>query len=214
MAKGHGYNYHQGNSVQKLFRELPERTVRNLARKMDRLAVTHGLTYTDERGKTAVINLTLRPRIIYASIEQPLWRTIQALDRAFQKVASLYFQIPSLYELFPFSECEREWLELMQLPGYLPGRLATRWDANTTFADQEWEEGFCFFEVNGVGVGGMWYGPQAAEIALKTVVPELRKRDPKFRPCRNPSMSLLLLDLIQSQRKRLNRRRSVIALIM
>ena len=136
------------------------------------------------------------------------------MDQAFQKVAPLYFKIPYFYELFPFSDRERDWLACLQESSYHPGPLATRWDANTTFSDEEWLEGFSFFEVNGVGVGGMWYGPAASEVALKTVMPELQKLDPRFHPTPTQSMGLLLLKLINDQRRKINRRRGSIALIM
>ncbi|MBI3999060.1 MAG: hypothetical protein HY351_00445 [Candidatus Omnitrophica bacterium] len=214
MLKKSNYNYRTANSVQKLFCELPKSTIQKLARRVKTLAASHGLTYTDDEGKTAVINLTLRPRLIHASLEKALWKVIRALDGAFYKIAPLYFKVPSFYELFPFGSSEREWLAYLQEASYVPGRMATRWDANTAFSEQDWKEGFSFFEVNGVGVGGMWYGPQAGEVALKTVVPELQKMDPGFRPFPNKNMGLLLLELINSQRKKIRRTRGVIALVM
>lgn len=208
------YNYRTQNSVQKLFCQLSKPSIQRLAKKVNRLSILHGLTYTDDHGKTAVINLTLRPRLIHVSLEKKLWTVIRTLDQVFYRIASLYFKHPSFYELFPFSTKEREWLSILLESNYIPGRVATRWDANTTFADREWKKGFSFFEVNGVGVGGMWYGPQAGEVALKSVVPELQKIDPSFKPHANPNMGLLLLKLINAQRKKLGRTRGVIALAM
>lgn len=214
MSNQISYDYGTGNSVQKLFCELPSSKINRLAREVNRLAASHGLTYTDDNGKTTLINLTLRPRLIHVKIEKALWQVIRALDSAFQKIAPLYFKNPSLYNLFPFSDRERDWLSCLQDPAYVQGRLATRWDANTTFANDEWREGFSFFEVNGVGVGGMWYGPAASDVILKTVVQELKKLDSQFQPIPTQNMGLLLLELIQAQRKKLGRRRGVIALAM
>ena len=214
MSNQTNYDYGTGNSVHQLFCELPASKINRLAREVNRLAASQGLTYTDDNGKTTLINLTLRPRLIHVKIEKALCQVIRTLDGAFQKIAPLYFKNPSAYELFPFSDRERNWLTCLQDPAYILGRLATRWDANTTFANDEWEEGFSFFEVNGVGVGGMWYGPAAGEVALKTVVRELRKLDSHFRPIPTQNMGLLLLGLIQAQRKKLGRRRGAIALAM
>ena len=214
MTDQNKYNYKLGNSAQKLFRELPSPTIQRLARRLNKLAISHGLTYTNERGKTSVINLTLRPRLIHSKIEKALWRIIYILDRAFQKIAPLYFQNPSLYELFPFSDRERNWLSCLQERDYIPGQMATRWDANTTFATQDWEEGCSFFEVNGVGVGGMWYGPAAADVALKTIIPELQKIDRQFHPVPCQNTRLLLLELILAQRRTLKRTKHAIALVM
>lgn len=103
---------------------------------------------------------------------------------------------------------------MMKEPSYRPGRIASRWDANTTFGDEDWKRGSSFFEVNGVGVGGMWYGPASAELALKTVVPELQKIDPRFRPFSDQEMRRLLLDLLLTQRKKIGATRGWIALVM
>lgn len=214
MATRKKYNYHAGNSVQKLFRELPRPTIYRLGQRVGQMARSHGLTYTDERGKTAVITLTLRPRLVSAKRMNALRGTMRALDGAFRKIASFYFQIPSFSELFPFSPQELDWLSMLQEPSYRPGRIASRWDANTTFSDKDWKEGFSFFEVNGVGVGGLWYGPASGEVALKAVVPELRKIDPGFRPRPTADMRRLLLDLLLTQRRRLGRTRGYLALVM
>lgn len=214
MGKRKSYNYHTQNSVQELFRELSPAGIKKIADQVGRLSRIHHLTYTDDHGKTALINLTLRPRILHSKIEKNLHKLIRTFDKAFERVASLYFQVPDFYELFPFTMNERRWLACLQDRNYIPGRLATRWDANTTFAEKEWKEGHSFFEVNGVGVGGMWYGPTAGEVAMKAVVPELKKMDPRFNPVPNPNMGRLLLGLILGQRKKIGRTRGVIALAM
>lgn len=207
-------NYHNRNSAHDLFRKIPKVTRTRLARQVNQLARSHGLTYTDDNGRTELITLTLRPRLIPARKNQALWKTIRVLDGAFQKIARLYLQIPSLFEIFPFSPRELDWLCLLREPDYEPGRIVSRWDANTTFGDKDWKEGFSFFEVNGVGVGGLWYGPASAEVALETVVPELRKIDSCFSPRPLPDMRRLLLNLLLSQRKKLGRTRGAIALVM
>lgn len=201
------------STIYELFHKLPETTLNRLGRTVNRLASSHGLTYTDEKGKTARITVTLRPRLIPAKIRNVLWQKLRILDRAFQKIASLYFQDPSLVDIFPFSEQELRWLMIPREPAYQRGRIVSRWDANTTFG-REWQEGFSFFEVNGVGVGGLWYGPATEDVILKTVVPKLRKIDPAFRPVPNHDMRRLLLGVLLAQRKKLGRTRGVIALAM
>lgn len=207
-------DYHSRNSAHDLFCRLPKATIKRLGREVLRLAPSYGLTYVDDGGKTEIITLTLRPRIIPEKMRDALARTLQILDGAFRKTAVLYFQNPSLAELFPFSPREREWISLLQDPSYKPGRIVSRWDANTTFGAQDWREGFSFFEVNGVGVGGLWYGQACAEVALKVVVPELRKLDPLFRPFSNQDMRRLLLGTLLAQRKKLGRTRGAMAFMM
>jgi hypothetical protein len=214
MAPRKTHPYTIENSVEYLFQKLPRPTIHRLSHHLHKLAPSYGLTYTDERGKTNVITITLRPRLIEAAKRDSLWQTIRILDGAFQKIAHLYFEIPSFTELFPFTPQELNWLSLLEKPGYRKGRIASRWDANTTFGRRDWQEGFSFFEVNGVGVGGIWYSHACAEMILKTVVPELQRIDPGFRPVPNHDMSRLLLGILLNQRKKLGRTRGTMALVM
>lgn len=207
-------NYLAANSPHELFRRIPQKTVTHIGRHIKAWAKAHNLTYTDERGKTTTITLTLRPRLIPENMRDECWRILRVLDGSFKKLAPLYFRHPRVAELFPFSPREEEWLSVMQEPAYRPGQIASRWDSNTTFGARDWKKGFSFFEVNGVGVGGMWYGPACADLAMKKIVPELQKVDPRFRPVWNHDMRRLLLQLLLSQRQRLGRTRGCVALVM
>ncbi len=213
MTKKH-FDYHSGNSAHELFQNLPLSLARRLGARVSALARPYGLTYINEKGKTLNITLTLRPRLIHAKILKALWHSLRILDGAFEKVGSLYHQNPRARELFPFEPRERDWIALMRNPGYRPGRIASRWDANTTFGDREWKEGFCFFEVNGVGIGGIWYGPACADVSMKIIVPELKKLDPRFSARPTQDMRLLLLNLLLAQRKKIGRTRGAMALII
>lgn len=206
--------YQAGNSAHRLFQRLPPSLIRKLGERISKLALSHGLTYVNEKGRTMIITLTLRPRLIHKKKMKVLWQTIRILDGAFRKVASLYFQNPRVQELFPFEPREQDWISMMEDPGYQPGQIASRWDANTTFGEEEWKEGFSFFEVNGVGIGGIWYGPACADVSMKTVVPELKKLDSHFSVCPTPDMRPLLLNLLLRQGQRLGRKRGVIALVI
>ena len=207
-------SYRVRNSAHDLFRRLPRATIHRLSRTVNREARNNGLTYVDDNGRTALITLTLRPRIIDRKKRNALWQIVRTLDGAFQKLARLYLQNSSLRILFPFEPRELNWISMMRSADYHPGAIVSRWDANTTFGDEDWKEGFCVFEVNGVGVGGLWYGPASAEVALKAVVPELKKIDSRFRPIPHHDMRRLLLGTLLTQRKKLNRTRGVMALAM
>lgn len=202
------------SGVQELFEKLPRETVNRLGHSVHKMAPAYGLTYTDDAGKTEVITLTLRPRIVPKKRLLALSSTIRTLDMAFRKVARLYFEDPSIAALLPFEPRERNWLSWMQDPDYKPGHVISRWDANTTFGNQSWKDGFSLFEVNGVGVGGLWYGTSSAELALKLIVPELRKLNPKFRPHLFHDTRQLLLGSLLAQRKKLRRTRGVMAFEM
>ena len=206
--------YQLGNSVHKLFRRIPRRTIHQLSRSVNEKARRQGLTYVDDDGKKTVITLTLRPRVIDLKKRNALWSIIRTLDGAYKKIAPLYFRNPRVAELFPFSSSERNWLSMMIIPQYQPGQFATRWDANTTFGKSDWKEGFSFFEVNGVGIGGLWYGPTCADVLTETVVPELQNLDPRFRAIPHHDMRQMLLALLLEQRKKLGRNKGMIALAM
>ena len=207
-------SYQLGNSVHKLFRRIPRRTIHELSRTVNEKAWRQGLTYVDDDGKKTVITLTLRPRVIDLKKRNALWSIIRTLDGAYKKIAPLYFKNPKVAGLFPFSSHELDWLSMMKSPPYRPGQIATRWDANTTFGESDWKEGFSFFEVNGVGIGGLWYGPTCADVLTETVVPELQKLDPHFRAIPHHDMRQMLLALLLEQRKKLGRNQGMIALAM
>ncbi len=201
-------------NIHELYHKLPQATLNRLGREVNRRAPAYGLTYQDERGKQAVITVTLRPRLVQEKMRNAVWKILRVLDRAFLKIPPLYFEIPSLASILPFTDRERAWLQLLREPGYRPGRVVSRWDANTTFSFKEWGEGFSFFEVNGVGVGGLWYGPATEDLILETVLPVLRKLNPDFRPRPNHDMRRLLLGVLQAQRRRIGRTHGVIAFMM
>ncbi len=207
-------NYLSPHSFQKLFEKLPPETIRRIGARIDAWSQAYHLTYTNDAGKTAVITLTLRPRLIHRKKRNEFWRVLQILEGAFKKIAPLYFQDPSVAELFPFSPRESEWISIMTEPDYRPGAIASRWDSNTTFGTQDWKGGSSFFEVNGVGVGGLWYGPACADLALAEIVPELQKIDRQFRPAASHDSRLLLLGLLTRQRKVIGRTQNAIALVM
>lgn len=214
MASSKHKNYRHGNSVQGLFCKLPKPVIRKLAGEVNRLSPRYGLTYVDDDGKTTRITLTLRPRLISAGKRDAVWKIIRTLDGAFSKIASLYLQNPALRPLFPFSEAEKEWIQILREPSYRPGCIVSRWDANTTFGEEDWKRGWSFFEVNGVGVGGLWYGTACAEVALKTIVPRLKKLDSRFHPLLGEDMPRLLLKALLHQQKKLGRRQGRLALTM
>ncbi len=199
------------SDIQKLFEKLPRTTVNRLGRVVHKMAPANGLTYTDEAGKTEIITLTLRPRVVPKKRLLALSPTIRSLDHAFRKIARLYFDHPSVSDLLPFTPRELEWLACLQDPNYEPGHIISRWDANTTFGSPSWKDSFSFFEVNGVGVGGLWYGAASAELALKVITPELQKLNPHFHPHLFHDTRQLLLGSLLGQRKKLRRMRGVMA---
>jgi len=207
-------HYLSANVLEELFRRLSPGERNALRASVAKAIARYGLTYTDERGRTTPITLTLRPRLMDQKRRGRVWRAICVLDGAFRKIAPLYFRVPSLQKIFPFSRRERAWISLIAQADYRPGVLVSRWDANTTFGLQDWKRGFSFFEVNGVGVGGLWYGPASAQLMLEVAVPRLRALDSQFRPRAGHDMRNLLLGVLVRQRKKIGRRGGVIGMMM
>ena len=176
------YDYQGGDSAAKLLFDIPRPRLKFLMAKIAAASRKAGLTYIDETGKTDIIPMTLRPRLIAPEIYRTVRGIILKLNKSFEKLAFLYRDIPNIRSIFSFTERENSWVEDV-LPSLDLRRsfVASRWDANTAFGKNDWRKSFCFFEVNGVGIGGLWYAPSTADLLMQYVVPELRERDPGFR---------------------------------
>lgn len=215
MKRPH-YDYRANDSAANLLMELPRPTLKTMITKIRAASSKAGLTYIDEQGKVDIIPITLRPRLISPEIHRAIRDVVLALNRSFEKIAFLYRDIPEVRPIFPFTERENSWVEDI-VPNLDPrlSCVASRWDANTGFGKKDWRESFCFFEVNGVGIGGLWYAGASADLLMRFVVPELKRLDPAFR-VRAPKhgMHEILFRTLAIQKKRLGKTRGAIALMM
>ena len=210
------YDYRMNDSAANLLLKLPRATLKGLIAKIRAASRRAGLTYVDEQGKVDIIPITLRPRLISPEIHRAIRDVVLTLNRSFEKIAFLYHNRPDVRPIFTFTERENSWVE--DIVPALDSRLscvASRWDANTGFGKVDWRESFCFFEVNGVGIGGLWYAGASADLLMHYVVPELKRLDPAFR-VRIPKRGMheILFHALAVQRKRLGRTRGAIALMM
>ncbi len=209
------YDYGSQNSVENLLFKLPRSLRRRLAAQVHRASRKAGLTYIDDSGRSGIIPLTLRPRLISKPIHRAMRRVISELNAAFNKIAFIYRSNEACRRLFTFNEREKGWMEEI-LPDLEARKTCTvlRWDANTAFGHEDWSESFCFFEVNGVGIGGLWYASSGAELLMRYVIPELERLDPGFRVSQPLDMKRVLFDHLSVHRRRLGRTRHAVALMM
>lgn len=215
MHKAIHFDYRRSNSIEDLLMKLPRRTLKELIARVRRASPKAGLTYIDEEGKVDIIPLTLRPRLVSPPVFREIQHIILTLNCSFEKLAFLYRDVPQARPIFTFTERENSWVEDI-LPHLDPRRtcLVSRWDANTGFGTQDWRESFCFFEVNGVGIGGLWYASAAADMILRFVMPELHKVDGDLKVKKFKDLYRILFESLTAHRRRLGRTKGILVLMM
>lgn len=210
-------DYRLSNSIYKLFLELGPRKTQALQDQVIALCNKKAFTYEDKKGRANVIPLMLRPRLLGRGQRDRLWAICQIMNHAFEKAARHYLADPKVREIFPFEEDEKKWIVDSLTSGKVangPSAIFSRWDANTSFHGRTWHEDFCFFENNGVGVGGVWYCPVGEEILLETVIPALRKMDPALSLEKNHDARYLLMNFLVKHGKAIGRENPRIGLMI
>ncbi|MBA3459042.1 MAG: hypothetical protein H0T46_03710 [Deltaproteobacteria bacterium] len=200
--------------VNELFLKLPPAEARELFERVHAAAKVSQVTYDDDEGVTHVVPIMIRPRLMRLEQEAYYQRVCLDLNKAIERIASLYLHEPQISELLPFTEREDIWLrETLAQVGDQPQTVIARLDANADFADDEWDGQFHFFETNTVGVGGMYYAPKVDEILMEHVVPAIQRFAPGL-VMRPPSdMRQLLLDQLAEHAKAIKRPRCNVAFI-
>ncbi len=202
-------DYSMSNSIQSLFLRLDPAHVARLAERIQAAVEQQGLVYEEADGSSRPIPVLMRPRLMDERQLAYFRRIGNQMNRAFARLGRLLLAQPRLRALFDFSEAEWEWVDR-----YLPGcvssdpdlnpeqdALLVRWDANTTFSGRRWRGGFHFFEANGVGAGGLHYGPAVEEIIETIIIPELAQLDRRLILKRSDdSRRLLELTLLRHAR--------------
>ncbi len=200
--------------VNELFLELPPAEVAELFERVRAAAEAARIIYDDDDGATHVVPIMLRPRVIRREQEAYYQTVCIDLNRAIERLASMYVHDEHVRELLPFTEREDVWLrEVLSHVGDQPQTVIARLDANADFADAEWDGQFHFFETNTVGVGGMYYAPKVDEILMEHVVPVIQRHAPAFQVKQPSDMRRLLLDQLGEHAKHLRRTRMNVAFL-
>ena len=194
-------DYSLANSIHRLFLQLGPAEIARLAQRIDQAVVEQGLFYQEPDGSIRPIALLMRPRLMSRRQLDYIRRVGTQMNRAFARLGRLLIDQPRLRPLFDFSPVEWEWVD-QYLPACLShesdlgpeqNALIVRWDANTSFSGRRWRASFRFFEANGVGAGGLHYGPTVEEIIERIIVPTLAKLDSNLLLARSDDPRRLLL---------------------
>ncbi len=171
-------DYRLANSIAELFRRIPPAQVRDIFARFQEEARNRGMDYEEEDGSLRIIHTFLRPRLIDEKQKKYFHEVCLQMNAAFNSLAVLRQRHPVVRELLQLPPQEEAWWGLM--PGDSAGPLLnfSRWDANANFSGTTWRARFQFFEVNGVGVGGIHYCPTLETIVYDVVLSELQKVDP------------------------------------
>lgn len=200
--------------LNELFLTMPAVEARALYERIQAAADAARIVYEDDDGVSQVVPLLVRPRVMRREQELYYHRVCFDLDRAIERLATMYVHDPQIRELLPFTEREDLWLrEVLVHAGDAPQTVIARLDANADFADPEWRTQFHFFETNTVGIGGMYYGPTVDQIVLEHVAPVLSRRAPGLRLERPADMRALLHEQLARHARRLSRSRLHVAFL-
>lgn len=168
-----------GVTLNELFLKIPPKDARALFKAVQDAAEQAGILYEESDGSMRPVPILIRPRIIRPEQEQYFHKVCMELTSAVEKLVPLYVEDKRVKALLPFTDQEDRWLrEVWAKAGDQPQTVVARIDANADFAIADWDQSFNFFETNSVGVGGMYYGPKAAEIIQKVVVPAMQRIAP------------------------------------
>ncbi len=196
-----------GNTINEIFLKVPPREARKLFASLADAAAKEGIVYQEDDGEVLPVPIMARPRVIRPEQEQYFHKVCLDLTRAIEKLVRLYIDDERVRALLPFTEREERWLrDIWAKVGKQPQTVVARLDANADFADEHWDR-LHFFETNSVGVGGMYYAPKVAEIAMRVVVPAMQKQAPALVLKPQYDMRQLLLEQITVHARAIRKRR-------
>ncbi len=191
-------DYRLANSIAKLFRGIPPDRIQEIYARVYEEAKKRGMDYEEEDGATRYIHLFLRPRLIDEAQRGYFYKVCTQMNLAFNRLFDLRRREPAIREVLPLEPEEERWFDLPPKDKELPLCNFSRWDANADFSGVRWKGRFYFFEVNGVGVGGIHYSPTVESIVHDVVFPELKQVDADLMLHKNDdARDLLLAELAQ-----------------
>jgi diaminobutyrate-2-oxoglutarate transaminase len=197
-----------GHTVNEVFLKIPTAEARELYARVEEEAGKQGLHYEEDDGTVRTVPILMRPRLIRPEQEEYFHKVCLELTRAIEKLARLYVGDPRVRALLPFTEREERWLrDIWAKVARQPQTVVARLDANAEFESPDWDHSFSFFETNGVGVGGMHYAPECADIVRRLVVPAMHRYAPALVLRAQDDMRQLLLEQITMHAQAIHKRR-------
>ncbi len=191
-------DYRLANSIAQLFRRIPAGQIQELYTRVLEESRRRGMDYEEEDGSPRIIPSFIRPRLIDETQRKYFYEVCVAMNAAFDKLLALRATEPALREILPLPPEEEEWFALARAGKESGQKNYSRWDANADFSGTQWKGRFHFFEVNGVGVGGIHYSPTLEGILYDVVFPALQKVDPDLVLHKNDDARDLLLQELEA----------------
>lgn len=171
-------------------RHITNGALQRIARRLDDDGKLNGLTY--ERGKVVEpVRVMLRPLLVMPEQLAYVHHVCARIQDALKRLPLLYFNDPDVRRVLRISSVEEAWLRDAWTPQHASiNPIYGRLDAVCNFSSAGWRESLQFMEANLSGVGGIHYGPIAAELVMRDMVPTLQAHDPE-----------LLIELPRDQRE-------------
>jgi uncharacterized circularly permuted ATP-grasp superfamily protein len=203
-----------GATVNEVFLKIPPSEARELFRAVEAECVRRGLVYEESDGTRRPISLMMRPRVLVPEQRRYFHKVCLEMMRALERLPAIYAQHAEVRELLPFTEEETAWLEsAWPKSSRAPQTVFGRLDASVDFADLDWDEEFSFFEINSVGVGGVYYTPVAEQVINDVVSPHMKRHAPGLVLKENDDYRQLLLERVTHHARAIGCRRINVALV-
>jgi hypothetical protein len=210
----HRVDHRVGATVNEIFLKIPTSEARELFRAVEEEAKRRGLVYEDEDGTPQPIPLLMRPRVLIPEQRRYFHRLCLEMMRALERMVALYARHAEIRALLPFNPEAEAWLRaIWRQTARAPQTVFARLDASADFANLDWADQFAFFEINAVGVGGIYYTPVAEQIINELVVPHMQRYAPGLVLKPNDDYRQLLLERLTHHARAIGRRRVNCALV-
>lgn len=176
------------------------------------LAAVRGVRYLDDRGRSRLIEIALKPWVLTSAQVVHFHRAMSTLAEALRRLPALYARDPAVRQLLRFDAGRASWLALARHPRSRPMAVVGRLDSTASYDHARWRD-FQMLEPNTVGVGGVHYAPVSCGVLLDVVGDVLRQALPGRRITPTPDPRHLLLDELRLVRRRLGRPLRGVALV-
>ncbi len=192
----------RANWVHELLLKLPPEEQRNLLRRVRQVSHEERILYEKSRGGEKVIDLFVRPRLLYPYQLAYCRSIILELQKAIETIYFNYFHEPMFQEILPFHGIEREHFVRFYAAQGRAQTVMSRWDAVSDYSGANWKRHLRFVEWNGVGIGGIYYAVATEAIMRRSLLPLLKKLRPDLQIVRmTDARELLLRQILRHAKK-------------
>jgi hypothetical protein len=199
--------------LERPFRALGQRALRDRLHAMRALADVRGVRYVDDAGRPRLIDIALKPWVLTSDQLYCFHWMAQQLSAALLRLAHLYPSVAAIREVIRFEPERASWMRLAAHPAARPLAVLGRLDSTALYDQPGWRGDFRMLEPNAVGVGGVHYAPASCGIALDVVGDLLTKALPGRAITATPDPRQLLVEELAAVARRRRRPLRGVALI-